>query len=126
MTKVNLEKLLESGGFINVAYREQDVTWKNREGEELEFTVRIKEEMTAADLEFIVGMGDKRADKSEASAMARRVARMVQVYDPETKDWQHIPVGAAERMDLTLLSALSLAIGGNTTPPESEDEAAKN
>lgn len=129
MSAVNLEKLLEAGAYVRAGYEEKPVTWQNEDGQELTFTVRVKQEMTGADHEFIIlGVGDRRGTKGkeDASMMARRVHRMVKVFNPDTSEYEAIPVAVAERMKTSLLRAILQVVNEVEHEPETAEESEKN
>lgn len=83
--------------------------------------------MTAADHEFIyLGLGDVRKDKENASIMARKVARMIQVFDPSTEEYDLIRLEIAELIKPDLLMAMCNATDDAIVEPETVEEAAKN
>src|SRR5690606_25528267 len=126
---MNLNQLLEKGGYVEAGYAEKTISWTNDEGEEFEFVVQIKTEMTAKDHEVIylgLDANRRRSDAQDDSVLARRVHRMVKIYNEETKEFEPVPLHVANRMKTSLLFAICTAFEGAEVPPESEEEAEKN
>ena len=73
---MDLKQLIEKGAFINDGVTKKSVEWDGNA-----FDVLIKNEMSAADMEFVYGVSTKRSDVSEhdASYAARRVHRFVRI-----------------------------------------------
>lgn len=123
------ELLARSGALVDLGWTARTVEWKDDDAEAVSFSVIVKNEMTAADQEFIyLGLGDARLrsgkpkDQEEVSVLSRRVHRMIRMGD----DNETIPLPVAERMKPSLLMAMVNVIDATETVPETTEEAAKN
>lgn len=97
---MDLKQLIEHGAFINEGVTKKSVTWEGHT-----FDVLIKNEMSSADMEFVYGVGTRRADVNEhdESYAARRVHRFVRIGD---KGQDAVPYEDAVRMKSALLIAI--------------------
>lgn len=122
---MNLENLVSIGS-INNGWSKKEVVWQNGE-DEVRFDILAKQEMTAADHEFIFLGGGRRlsadsksgADEEDSFA-ARQVHRMVRMEDNET-----IPFETAKRFKNSLLLAICKALNEVEVQPDVEDSKKK-
>lgn len=96
---MKLSDLIAHGALNTDGVTRRKVKWQ-----EVEFDVLIKNEMSAADFEFIfaVGKRDGKVDESEEAHMARRVHRLARLGS----DSEVLPYEQAVRMKLSLLLAI--------------------
>lgn len=100
---MNLSELVGKGAFIDSGITGKSVSWTNDEGSSVEFEISIKNEISAADYEFIyLGFGAEDDADSERSLMARRVHKLTRIGDGK----ETIPVEDAKRMKHSLLMAI--------------------
>lgn len=96
---MKLSDLIELGALNTDGVTRRTVKWQ-----EVEFDVLIKNEMSAADFEFIfsVGKRDGSVAESEEAHMARRVHRLARIGSGS----EILPYDQAVRMKLSLLLAI--------------------
>ncbi len=71
---MNLKNLREVGAFIDEGVTKKTVTWNKHQ-----FDVLVKNEMSAADFEFLYNVGAVNANGSDHAFAARRVHRLIRV-----------------------------------------------
>lgn len=101
---MNLTDLIGKGALIDEGVTKRSVEWDGNS-----FDIYVKNEMSAADFEFIFGIGKKADDIVEDDALfARQVHRLVRIG---SKGEDAVPHETARRMKTSLLIALSTEIG---------------
>jgi len=116
---MKFSELLEQGGLVAEGVTARKVVWNGAE-----FDVLVKNEMSAADFEFIFATGTRKTGvpDSDEAHMARRVHRLTRLGS----DHAVVPYEQAVKMKLPLLLAICAVINSVHAEMLEADNAPKS